>query len=112
MPASIAINVVSRLLTPQCFSSDGFRYPEQFENFIQANEATDDHEPILEICAKVGIEPARRVNQLTEDEILRIRDIIERDWTVKGDLRREVAMNIKRLMEAILSYSLARSGCP
>ena len=52
-----------------------------------------------EICEKVGIDAARRVNQLTEDEIIRIRDTIDRDWTVEGDLRREVAMNIKRLMD-------------
>ena len=52
-----------------------------------------------QICQKVGIEDKRRVNQLTEDEIIRIRDVIDRDWTVEGDLRREVAMNIKRLMD-------------
>ncbi|MSQ87129.1 MAG: 30S ribosomal protein S13 [Alphaproteobacteria bacterium] len=51
------------------------------------------------ICAKVGIDAARRVNQLTEDEIIRIRDMIDKDFTVEGDLRREVAMNIKRLMD-------------
>ena len=50
-------------------------------------------------CAKVGIDAARRVNQLTEDEIIRIRDMIDKDFTVEGDLRREVAMNIKRLMD-------------
>jgi small subunit ribosomal protein S13 len=52
-----------------------------------------------DICAKVGIDAARRVNQLTEDEIIRIRDMIDKDFTVEGDLRREVAMNIKRLMD-------------
>jgi small subunit ribosomal protein S13 len=52
-----------------------------------------------DICARVGIADARRVNQLTEDEIIRIRDTIDRDFTVEGDLRREVAMNIKRLMD-------------
>ncbi len=51
------------------------------------------------ICDKVGIESARRVNQLTEDEISRIREAIDKDYTVEGDLRREVAMNIKRLMD-------------
>jgi small subunit ribosomal protein S13 len=51
------------------------------------------------ICTRVGIEDARRVNQLTEDEIIRIRDMIDHDYTVEGDLRREVAMNIKRLMD-------------
>jgi small subunit ribosomal protein S13 len=52
-----------------------------------------------EICAKVGIPDARRVHQLTDDEILRIRELIDRDYQVEGDLRREVAMNIKRLMD-------------
>ncbi len=53
----------------------------------------------VEICERVGIAANRRVNQLTEDEIIRIRDTIDRDYTVEGDLRREVAMNIKRLMD-------------
>ena len=52
-----------------------------------------------EICAKVGIPAERRVNQLTDDEVVRIRETIDRDYTVEGDLRREVAMNIKRLMD-------------
>ena len=52
-----------------------------------------------EICAKVGIPDARRVHQLTDDEVLRIRELIDRDYHVEGDLRREVAMNIKRLMD-------------
>jgi small subunit ribosomal protein S13 len=52
-----------------------------------------------QIVERVGIDPARRVNQLTEDEIIRIRDAIDRDFRVEGDLRREVAMNIKRLMD-------------
>ncbi len=52
-----------------------------------------------EICQKVGIPNERRVNQLTDDEILRIREMIDRDYTVEGDLRRGVAMSIKRLMD-------------
>lgn len=52
-----------------------------------------------EICDKVGIPEDRRVNQLTDDEVVRIREIIDRDYRVEGDLRREVAMNIKRLMD-------------
>lgn len=51
------------------------------------------------ICSIVGIDNARRVNQLTEDEIIRIRDTIDRDFVVEGDLRRDTAMNIKRLMD-------------
>jgi len=52
-----------------------------------------------EIVSKVGIEEARRVNQLTDAEVLQIRESIDRDFVVEGDLRREVSMNIKRLMD-------------
>ena len=52
-----------------------------------------------EICVKVGIPAERRVNDLTDDEVLRIRESIDREHIVEGDLRREVAMNIKRLMD-------------
>ena len=52
-----------------------------------------------EICSKVGIPPERRVNQLTDAEVLQIREAIDRDYVVEGDLRRDVAMNIKRLMD-------------
>ena len=51
------------------------------------------------IIDKLGIPADRRVNELTEDEILRIRETIDSDYTVEGDLRREIAMNIKRLMD-------------
>src|SRR5712671_8040108 len=52
-----------------------------------------------EIMAKVGIPDARRVSQLTDQEVLQNREMIDRDYMVEGDLRREVAMNIKRLMD-------------
>ncbi|SBW12904.1 30S ribosomal protein S13 [uncultured Alphaproteobacteria bacterium] len=52
-----------------------------------------------EICGKVGITDERRVNQLSDEEVLRIREVIDGDYTVEGDLRREVTMNIKRLMD-------------
>jgi small subunit ribosomal protein S13 len=52
-----------------------------------------------DICGKVGIPAERRVNQLTDAEVLQIREAIDRDYTVEGDLRRDVAMNIKRLMD-------------
>ena len=52
-----------------------------------------------DICAKVGIAEDRRVNDLTETEIIQIREAIDRDYVVEGDLRREIAMNIKRLMD-------------
>ncbi|MEQ8369425.1 MAG: 30S ribosomal protein S13 [Alphaproteobacteria bacterium] len=51
------------------------------------------------ICQSAGIDSQRRVNQLTEDEVSRIREIVDRDYTVEGDLRREHAVNIKRLMD-------------
>jgi small subunit ribosomal protein S13 len=52
-----------------------------------------------EICEKVGITLDRRVSSLSDEEVLRIRETIDRDYVVEGDLRREVAMNIKRLMD-------------
>ena len=52
-----------------------------------------------EIMGKVGIPENRRVNQLSDQEVLQIREVIDRDYIVEGDLRREVAMNIKRLMD-------------
>ncbi len=52
-----------------------------------------------DICGKLGIPDDRRVNQLTDDEVLKIRELIDRDYRVEGDLRREQAMNIKRLMD-------------
>jgi small subunit ribosomal protein S13 len=52
-----------------------------------------------EICGKLEIPAERRVNQLTDSEVLKIRELIDRDYRVEGDLRREVAMNIKRLMD-------------
>jgi small subunit ribosomal protein S13 len=52
-----------------------------------------------EICDKIGIPMERRVHQLTDDEVLRIRELIDREYRVEGDLRRQVAMNIKRLMD-------------
>jgi small subunit ribosomal protein S13 len=52
-----------------------------------------------EIVDKVKIADDRRVNQLTDAEVIQIRETIDRDYMVEGDLRREVAMNIKRLMD-------------
>ena len=51
------------------------------------------------ICAALNIDRARRVNQLTDAEVLAIREYIDANFTVEGDLRREVSMNIKRLMD-------------
>jgi small subunit ribosomal protein S13 len=52
-----------------------------------------------EITTKVGIPAERRVNDLTDAEVIQIRETIDRDYVVEGDLRRTVAMNIKRLMD-------------
>jgi len=51
------------------------------------------------ILARTTIQPDRRVKDLSEDEVSRLREIIDREFTVEGDLRREVNLNIKRLME-------------
>ena len=52
-----------------------------------------------EICAGVGIPDSRRVNDLTDSELTQIRESIDQNYQVEGDLRREKAMNIKRLMD-------------
>ncbi|CAM3235036.1 MULTISPECIES: 30S ribosomal protein S13 [Asticcacaulis] len=66
-----------------------------------------------EIVKKVGIEDSRRVNQLSDAEVLQIRETIDRDYTVEGDLRREVSMNIKRLMDLACYRGLRhRKGLP
>ena len=51
------------------------------------------------ILAEAGIEPTKRVKDFTEEDEAKIREIIDRDYTVEGDLRKEVSLNIKRLME-------------
>ncbi len=52
-----------------------------------------------EILAKTGVNPDTRVKDLTDEEVNAIRDVIDRDYVVEGDVRREVSLNIKRLME-------------
>ena len=52
-----------------------------------------------EILAKTGINPDTRVRDLTDDEVGKLRDIIDKEYVVEGDVRREVSLNIKRLME-------------
>ncbi|MBC7430963.1 MAG: 30S ribosomal protein S13 [Rubritepida sp.] len=65
------------------------------------------------ICEKLGIPAERRVNQLTDEEIGKLRETIDRDYRVEGDLRREVAMNIKRLMDMAAYRGLRhRRGLP
>ena len=52
-----------------------------------------------EILVKTGINPDTRVRDLTDDEVGKLRDVIDREYVVEGDVRREVSLNIKRLME-------------
>jgi small subunit ribosomal protein S13 len=95
----------------------GLTFPAQFRRYTVAriagvNIPTNKHVDIAlryiygigptnakEICAKVGIAEERRVSDLTEAEIIQIRETIDRDYVVEGDLRREVSQNIKRLMD-------------
>ena len=57
------------------------------------------HTSARKICDRCGIPFERRVNDMTDDEVLRVREAIDRDHIVEGDLRREIAINIKRLMD-------------
>ena len=52
-----------------------------------------------EILAKAGVNPDTRVKDLTEEEVVKLREVIDKEYKVEGDLRRETALNIKRLME-------------
>ena len=52
-----------------------------------------------EICQKVNVDLSKRVNELADSEVTQIREIIDSEYVVEGDLRRQVAMNIKRLMD-------------
>ena len=52
-----------------------------------------------DILAKTGINPDTRAKDLTEEEVAKLRDVIENEYTVEGDLRREVGLNIKRMVE-------------
>jgi len=53
----------------------------------------------IEICDKAGVEIGRRVHEIAEGEIIKIRELIDAEHTVEGDLRREIAMNIKQMMD-------------
>ena len=66
-----------------------------------------------EITTKLGIDHAKRVSDLSDEEVLRIRETIDADHQVEGDLRRETAMNIKRLMDLACYRGLRhRKGLP
>ncbi|MFN2100309.1 30S ribosomal protein S13 [Altererythrobacter sp. MF3-039] len=67
----------------------------------------------VKIADKLGIDHARRVQDLTDEEVLRIRETIDSDHSVEGDLRRDTAMNIKRLMDQRSYRGLRhRAGLP
>ncbi len=66
-----------------------------------------------QIVDRVGIIDSRRVNQLTDQEVIQIREVIDRDYQVEGDLRRETSVNIKRLMDLACYRGLRhRKGLP
>ena len=66
-----------------------------------------------EIVDRVGIVDARRVNQLTDQEVVQIREVIDKDYMVEGDLRRDTSVNIKRLMDLACYRGLRhRKGLP
>ena len=66
-----------------------------------------------DICTNVGIESQRRVNELSDAEVMQIREAIDRDYLVEGDLRREVAVSVKRLMDlGCYRGLLHRKGLP
>jgi len=66
-----------------------------------------------DIVSTAGIADARRVSELTDAEVLHIREAIDKDYTVEGDLRRETAVNIKRLMDLACYRGLRhRKGLP
>jgi len=53
----------------------------------------------LKVLQRTQVEPSRKINELTDDEVSRIREIVERELTVEGDLRRQVRQNIQRLID-------------
>ena len=77
----------------------GFKGSRKSTPYAAQVAAEDAAKKAQEITEKVGIPAERRVNQLTDAEVLQIRETIDRDYIVEGDLRREVSMNIKRLMD-------------
>ena len=71
------------------------------------------HTSAKQICEAVNIDPSRRVNELSDAEVLAVREHIDANFTVEGDLRREVQMNIKRLMDLGCNRGLRhRQGLP
>jgi small subunit ribosomal protein S13 len=66
-----------------------------------------------QIVDRIGLTDERRVNQLTDQEVIQIREVIDRDYMVEGDLRRDTSVNIKRLMDLACYRGLRhRKGLP
>ena len=71
------------------------------------------HTKAREICGRLGFPPERRVSELTDSEVIQIREMVDSDYMVEGDLRRDVAMNIKRRMDLGCDRGLRhRKGLP
>lgn len=71
------------------------------------------HSSAKEICAKTGIDPNEKINNLSADEVNNLRNVIENDYKVEGRLRTEIALNIKRLMDIGCNRGLRhRRGLP
>ena len=64
------------------------------------------------ILAETGVNPDTRVKDLTEEDVSKLRDYIEKNIHVEGDLRREVSMNIKRLIESSCARTIVQAECP
>ena len=61
--------------------------------------ASKEYEDVVKVCEKLDIPKSKRVNDLTEEQVLKIREFIDANHKVEGDLRREVSVNIKRLVD-------------
>ena len=64
-----------------------------------------------DICTKLSISKNKRVNSLTEDEVLKIREFIDANYKVEGDLRRQVSLNIKRLIDLATYRGSRHKNC-
>ena len=124
----MGLDVLTLLAVIQCIDQDRVLFRDKaaaylaragqfviirIELLVQHQETVDLRGAHHGIGRQIGIPDAKRVNQLTDDEVLHIREEIDRSYTVEGDLRREVAMNIKRLMDMACYRGLRhRRGLP
>ena len=68
-------------------------------NLIEGGKRKIDGDLLLKICEKLNIPESKRVNELTEEQVLKIREYIDANHKVEGDLRREITVNLKRLID-------------